>query len=185
MSTGDDNIGCLFQIMAALLSLWFGFNTFAGTSVEIAHSSTLELPADIIAPEDEDFPFIVQNNTIIYSYKETMDKPCNYLIKGSIFALDGKPYTNLVVHIEMLPIEEGVEPDRGYWFPYSESTENTGPSIWGGLLPSWDVTYMIWLSDTRDGEQLSPMVLIPTQDCNHNVATINFVQVRPLSQTGN
>lgn len=143
----------------------------------IQNDDTIGVSAPIIitvpAPT-QDYPFEVSENRIIYTYHDTLDWPCNYIIEGRIFGLEGQPYSNAVVNIEML---RDISSGRA---SVANPAERLGPSGWSALLVSWDVAYEVWLSETIGSEPLSPRVYVPPRGCDNNVASVDFVQVRSL-----
>lgn len=139
--------------------------------------ATLEIEVDTYS-SDEDLPFVLQNNTLIYSHKDTLDRPCNRIIEGYIYTIDGKPNVELVVNSTML--DDSFEPPKSYWIPYADSEVDSGPSKWGSLLPTAQWDYYVWLSQSVDGEPISPEIRVEHLGCDYNVVTINFVQVRPI-----
>jgi hypothetical protein len=170
----SDNIGCLFQIMTVILSLWFGFNTMAGASVEI--SSPAEAASILVLPpSDELMPFEVQNNAITFSQMETLGKPCYYLMQGQVLDLNGQYFTGFDVYIQMVEIEEVGPEEPGLAYKFEDGT-------WNSMLPNWQVAYNVWMTLEGSEERISPVITVPGRDCNQNVATINFVQIRPVSE---
>jgi hypothetical protein len=124
-------------------------------------------------PYEGDFPFVLQNNEIVYSMSETLGKPCYYLIQGQILDVNGEPFNDVVVILEML--DDFPEQTLGYEFP-NESGES---GAWVAVLPSSPVAYEVWLQTSRDGEQISPKIYVPPRGCDNNLATLTFVQVHP------
>jgi hypothetical protein len=131
-----------------------------------------------LIPQDTDAYFLPANNQINYISTSTLGRPCYYAIAGRVFDLQGDPFTDFVVNIKML---DDLAPERsGYAFPGEGGYAEDGPSRWVTLLPQSPVEYEIWLSTEIGGDELSPHIIIPSQDCDHNMAIIDFVQVKNL-----
>jgi hypothetical protein len=127
-----------------------------------------------IYPQETDAYFVVENNEIRYSNAPAFT-PCNYALVGEVFDLNGEPYTDYVVNIQMLHFEEAMAtetPGRIYKDP--------DDSHWDVLLPWVQVDYVIWLTAEDGDEELSPRIYVDMRDCDQNKAEVNFVQVRPL-----
>lgn len=148
-----------------------GFGPFETINPALTTDVTTALETD-----EQDIFFIVQNNQIHYGYSYTLD--CQYVIAGEIFDLNGDPITeDVVVTLDMLELEGDV-PEYSFSFP-GNSTER-GPSGWAAVVVNWDVDYMVWLTRLSTNERISPQVFVQTQDCENNLAVINFIQVAPL-----
>lgn len=131
-----------------------------------------------LAPHKTIAPFTVENNQISYTYSPSLGKPCYYEMVGRVLDQKGKPFTGFVVNIKMLG--DLAPPTPGYAMP-GEGYAEDGSSGWATILPSSPENYEIWLTTRMGGEEISPHIFVPTRDCVHNLARVNFVQIRPLS----
>lgn len=173
--------GCgVWALVAILLSALFSAFTFSSElTIESPTPTTIPtLTPSFVAtvyPQETETYFALENNQISYSHKPTLDRPCNYIIRGYVLDLNGQPFTDFVVNIQMIHIEEGMATERpGHVFKGETS------SHWDVLLPSWEVDYIIWLTTEIGGEELSPPIIVETRECDQNEARVNFVQVKPL-----
>ena len=178
------NSGCgLWALLVIIVSALFGFSSNQIVTDTPPPTLTPTFTPSFVAtiyPQETDAYFVVENSEISYSYHPTLDWPCNYIIEGRVFDINGQPYTNLVVNIQMIGLEEGVKPpDPSHRFPGGNGNE-AGEGYWEALLPSWSVNYIVWLTTEIGGEELSPHIIVSTRDCDQNKAEVNFVQVRPL-----
>jgi hypothetical protein len=179
-------LGCgLWAILSLVLITVFTVatnpqNGISGNSSIEATASQIS-PTPLIAtviPQDLTTYFVVQNNQIIYSYEPTFDTPCNYIIQGQIFDFEGEPFTDAIINIHM---HSDLAPERPAYASPGEGPESFGPSGWAALLSNWNVNYRVWLTTSVGGVPVSPVVYVETKGCNNNVATLNFIQVRPFS----
>lgn len=167
-------LGATFMILTNPQPNSSGYTTLEPT---VSSISATPLVATVI-PQDVITYFEVQNNEIVYSYKPTLDTPCNYVIQGQIFDLEGKPYTDAIVNINMI---SDLAPERPAYASPGEGPEAFGPSGWAALLSNWNVNYNVWLTSTVGGEPISPIIYVETKGCDNNVATLSFIQVLPFS----
>ena len=128
-------------------------------------------PVITALPYEDEFPFVLQNNEIIYSMRETLDKPCNYLMQGYVLGMEGQPFTDAVIVMGMLEFDIP-EPTIGYVHILEDGD-------WNVLLPASSVAYLVWLQTSIDGEQISPKIYVPPRGCDNNMATLTFIQVQP------
>jgi hypothetical protein len=126
-----------------------------------------------------DAPFVVENNQITYRYRQTLGRPCYYVISGRVLDLDGEPFTDFIVNIKDIPFEE-IAPVQGSGVFPGSGIEDEGASGWSFLLPQSTVDYEIWLTTGIGGEEISPHIFVQTRECDQNWAIINFVQVKAL-----
>lgn len=116
--------------------------------------------------------FIVQDARITYGHIETIN--CQYVIGGQILDIAGSPINDITVNVESIEIEEIPSV-----VSHTQPTASAGVSNilgWSVLLPNRDADYQIWLSRKVDSELLSPIVVVPMQNCNNNLAVVNFIQ---------
>jgi hypothetical protein len=157
----------------------------SGTQTTINSAARVATPTPsglitTIVPQETDTYFAVENNQISYGYSKNLGMPCYYKMAGRVLDLNGEPFTDFVVNIQMITIDEVPPPERpGYAFP-GEGYETDGAAGWGSLLPSWSADYEIWLTTEIDGEELSPHIYVDMRECDQNEARINFVQVKLL-----
>jgi hypothetical protein len=173
----NTNNGCGLWLFGAIISALI-LGLFTATSPPNSSSSASAPLVITVFPQTADAYFVVENNQISYSHIDTLDYPCNYSLVGRVLDLNGEPFTEYVVNIQMIPLEDGVAPPNpSHAFPGATKYTEDGSSGWSALLPSWSADYTIWLIDKIGGQELSPHIIVPTQDCEHNEARINFVQV--------
>lgn len=173
----------LFLTTLTFLPLWIGNREFAKEYIPISLLSNDVLIGTpiVLGQDDGAYPFVVQNNQIHYVYESTLDYPCNYLISGTVHDLNDEPFTDFIVNIKMIETEDVIESAPiGHQFPGDSSLIENDASAWASLLVSWTVDYEIWLTDKIDGRDLSPHIIVETKGCDHNLAIVNFVQVKPL-----
>lgn len=187
----SENVGTGCSIWVAATAIIFGFLAmFTGEST-LGYSTPTPIPtlaASIssavpsiplvltVTPQETDAYFILANNQIIYTYTPTLGKPCYYVIAGRVFDLRGEPYTNFVVNIKML--DEIAPEGPAYAFPGEGGYAQDGPSRWIVMLPQSPVEYEIWLTTEVGGDELSAHIILPPKDCDHNMAIVDFVQVK-------
>jgi hypothetical protein len=169
--------GCGLWVFGAMIALIIGTLLSVGVEQSSFSSETLRVPPTAtIEPEQTDTFFVVQDNQITYTYSENLGKPCYLEMGGQVFDLEGNPFTEFVVNIKML---DDLPPEEtGYALPGEGGHVEDGPSRWITLLPAAPVEYEIWLSTEIGGDDLSPHIIVPPKGCAHNLAIINFVQVK-------
>jgi hypothetical protein len=179
--------GCgVWALVAILLSALFSTFTFnSEITIESPVPTTIPTltPSFIttVQPQETDAYFVLENNQISYSRFQTLGMPCYYYIVGRVLDMNGQAFTDFVVNIQMIGLEEGVTPPApGYRYAGMDGYIEDGASHWGALLPSWRVAYEIWLTTEIGGEELSPHIYVDMRDCDQNEARVNFVQVKPL-----
>lgn len=185
MSAQNTNFGCgLWMILIvaffAFLAFTSGTRSLTLNQQPITTTAT-PLPPVLtitIVPETTDKYFVLENNLITYTYSKNLGRPCYYEMTGHVRDINGQPYSKFIVNIKMLNTE--MPPELGYAFPGEGGNIEDGVSGWGSLLPQDTVRYEIWLTDKIGGVELSPHIIVPPQGCDHNLATINFVQVKPI-----
>lgn len=121
--------------------------------------------------------FILVENSIDYVHWPNQGIPCEYLISGNVTNLAGNAYTNFVVNIQTAPLPDFIPEGPFHAFPNNGSFQEDGPSGYVITLPNWQVDYEIWLTGHVNGRAISEHVIVPTRDCDHNRAIVNFVQV--------
>ena len=181
----ENDYGCslwaiVFTLITSLLITGIDLEHLAVTrSIPDGFAPSESINTDLVLDvnsDEQDTPFVVQNNQILYGHSETLD--CQYVIAGEIFDLNGNPIVeDIVVTLDLLELE-GDFPEFSYSFP-GDSMER-GDSGWSAVVVNWDVDYLIWLTRVSTGERISPQIFVPTQDCENNLAVVNFVQVAPL-----
>jgi hypothetical protein len=174
----NTNNGCglwLFGAMIAALIL----GLFAVPSPSYSSTPASAPLVITVVPQMTDTYFAVENNQISYSYAYTLDSPCNYILVGRVLDLNGEPFTEYVVNIKMIAIEELAPEKPGYVFPGGGYIDD-GASGWASLLSTWNADYIIWLTTEIGGEELSNHIYVPMRGCDLNQARINFVQVKPF-----
>lgn len=160
--------------------------TFMGVSnnAEIYQSSRTHTP-DVetstppliltVQPPVEDTYFVVEDNQILYGHRYTFD--CQYVIAGHILDIHGEPLSeDVMVVIKMIDDIENTP--LGYSRPGDDPS--LGPSGWAAVVVNWEVDYVVWLMRMSTGTRISPLVIVPTEDCENNLAIVNFIQVSPL-----
>lgn len=177
--------GCSVWIITSLLTLVAIFSVIGipnSIQEQMPHGFS---PSERINPalvlniefSDEDMPFQVQGNRIFYGRSNTYD--CQYVLGGEIFGLSGNPITeDIMITLDLIELEGDNRPEFSHSFP-GQDTER-GISGWSTVVVSWDVDYLVWLTQISTGERVSPKIYVETQDCDNNLAVINFVQVKPL-----
>ena len=169
--------GCIFLILV-LLSFFLPANTYFSTQEIGREGATLhgnETTSSMPVPANE-APFVVVNNQIIYSHIFTL--ACEFVIGGYILNLNGNFLNDVTVNVESIEIEN-LPSAISYAQPSDSSGIDRQPG-WSVLLPYRSVDYQVWLSRERGGESLSPIVIVRSGDCENNLATVNFRQVRSL-----
>jgi hypothetical protein len=144
------------------------------TSTSSVLITTATNPSQLVIPvptSSQATPFVVQDNQITYGHENTLN--CEYVIGGQILDMQGEPFDDAVVNINLLELE-GVSPSDQVSYSYPSDGQ------WSALLPNMSADYEIWLTKTREGESISPYVIVSTKDCNDNSATVNFIQIAPL-----
>lgn len=170
-------------IVAGILALVIGSHApvmTPSTASSPTTSPSSPVLTSTVIPQETDAYFMVENNLISFTHFPTLGQPCYYLISGRVLDLKAEPFTDFVVNIKMIDIE-GVAPEEiVYAFPGDGAFSEDGPSGWATMLPQWQVSYEIWLTTDRAGKELSHHIVIPAQDCDHNRAIVNFVQVKSV-----
>jgi hypothetical protein len=173
------SIGCSLWAAAAIVMSAL-FSTFMFSRQITTESDALMMtptftPSFVatVYPQETDTYFVVENNKISYSNAPAFT-PCNYILFGEVFDLNGQPYTDFIVNIQMLHFEEAMATETP-----GQIYKDSGASQWDVLLPSLHVDYEIWLT-SETGEELSPHIYVDMRDCDQNKAQVNFVQVKPL-----
>jgi hypothetical protein len=167
----------ILSITSGILALFVGDYTSIPTSLATIPPAPNPVLEVTVVPQETSAPFVLENNQITYAYTPTLGKPCYYEIAGHVLDLQGMPFTDFVVNIKML--DENAPERPGYAIPGQGFAEG-GPSGWATVLPASPLSYEIWLTTEIGGDELSPHVVVPPQQCSHNQAIVNFVQVRSL-----
>ena len=172
--------GCgLWVLMFLLVTAIGAFSLQGSVTAAVKSLLPLRLPVSVAATE-ENLSFMLQDNQIVYTYESTLDWPCNYIIQGRILDQQGKSVSDVLINIQYLDPDE-LTPEGPLAIHPADRADEYDPSLWVLLLPSWEVDYELWLTSESDGKLLSPHIVVEPQDCKHNVATLNFVQVHPFS----
>jgi hypothetical protein len=164
--------GFLIVILVAMLTI-FGISLPAMVT-DGMHFLMPRPVAAIVLPQKDQTPFTLQNDQVIYSWRYTLDKPCNRVIQGRIHDTDGNPVTDVLVNIQMIS-PDGLPDASIHFHPQDFPYTYDDPSSWISLLVNWTVSYEVWLSDIT-GKPLSPTIWVNPQDCAHNVANLIFTQ---------
>jgi len=176
------SLGCI-PTFVALLSLFLSIFIYSSnhdlsiSATAIAPEANSNQSIVIVPTPTVETPFVVENNHIEYRHADTMD--CQVVIGGYILDIDQKFLNDVVVNIESIELEN-VPSAISYARP-SDSSGVDNQQGWSVLLPNRTVDYQVWLSKERGSEPLSPVVIVPSQGCEKNLAVMNFVQVSPIS----
>jgi hypothetical protein len=189
--------GCNIQMLVLLVGFVvlftffsFGIDTMQDSSSQPTPTQIGFAPSEtfnpslvtIVEPPEIDAPFAVLDNQLLYGYSETIN--CQYVIAGEVFDLNGDPLTeDIAVVLDMIELQEieGDDEARQLSYSYPGDDVERGASGWAAVVVNWDVDYWVWLTRISTGEVISPKVLVQTQDCENNLAVVNFVQVAPLN----
>lgn len=137
--------------------------------------SVLPLHVEVtIPPAEAGLPFTLQDGQIVYTYEPLPLNPCNQIIQGRIFDSDGQVVSNVRVNVQIHEFYI-LTPTPPLSFDPAWRVDSSDPSLWVLVMATDQVLYSVWLTDEY-GEKISPTIIIPPQDCNHNVATVIFTQ---------
>ena len=137
-------------------------------------SATPPSPMPVSAQSLSPYPFILQPHSLILRPNTANERGCAWQgMAGLVTTARGEPVTGVLVRVRD---EAGSELTT-----LSGGKDVYGPSGWEVALGEEPVEARYWVDLWANGVQVSPTVeVVFPGTCQSNLATLNFVQTRPL-----
>jgi hypothetical protein len=149
-------------------------NTPASKAAPTPGPNAVFLPA-IVNEKPADYPFVLQSTGVMAIQGFS---GCSWAgVAGQVFDLAGKPFPNLILHLEGLWAGKAVSVEA-----LSGSAPTYGPAGYEFVLgtQTMDSTQMLWVQmfDATNKEISARITFDTYNDCARNLILVNFDQVR-------